>query len=54
MKIALFRIHDELRANDLASRVLLQIHDELVVEIAPGSGMRSNASSMTAWAMPPN
>ncbi|WP_299086702.1 DNA polymerase I [uncultured Microbacterium sp.] len=36
MKIALFRIHDELRANDLASRVLLQIHDELVVEIAPG------------------
>jgi len=36
MKIALFRIHDELRDAGLASRVLLQIHDELVVEVAPG------------------
>ncbi|GGH35889.1 DNA polymerase I [Microbacterium album] len=34
MKIALFRIHDDLRG--YASRVLLQIHDELVVEVAPG------------------
>jgi len=36
MKIALFRIHDEFRAGGLASRILLQIHDELVVEVAPG------------------
>ena len=36
MKIALFHIHDDLRAEGLASRVLLQIHDELVVEVAPG------------------
>lgn len=36
MKIALFRIHDEFTARGLASRVLLQIHDELVVEVAPG------------------
>lgn len=36
MKIALLRIHDELRAQRLRSRVLLQIHDELVVEVAPG------------------
>ncbi|WP_180968936.1 DNA polymerase I [Microbacterium aurantiacum] len=36
MKIALFRIHDDLRAEGLASRALLQIHDELVVEVAPG------------------
>jgi DNA polymerase-1 len=36
MKLALFRIHDELRSEGLASRVLLQIHDELVVEVAPG------------------
>ncbi|MDT0157160.1 DNA polymerase I [Microbacterium sp. ARD32] len=36
MKIALFRIHADLRASDLRSRALLQIHDELVVEIAPG------------------
>lgn len=35
MKIALFRIHQDLRDSDLRSRVLLQIHDELVVEVAP-------------------
>ncbi|WP_309068427.1 DNA polymerase I [Microbacterium sp.] len=34
MKIALFRIHDDLHG--MGSRVLLQIHDELVVEVAPG------------------
>ena len=36
MKIALLRIHEELAADGLRSRVLLQIHDELVVEVAPG------------------
>ncbi len=36
MKIALFHIHDEFAAHDLRSRVLLQIHDELVIEVAPG------------------
>lgn len=36
MKIALFRIRGELAAAGLRSRVLLQIHDELVVEVAPG------------------
>ena len=36
MKIALLHIHDDLRSEGLASRVLLQIHDELVVEVAPG------------------
>ncbi len=36
MKIALFRIHDDLVAAGLRSRVLLQIHDELVVEVGPG------------------
>ncbi|MGF2948059.1 DNA polymerase I [Microbacterium alcoholitolerans] len=36
MKIALNRIHADLRRSGLASRALLQIHDELVVEIAPG------------------
>lgn len=36
MKIALLHIHDDLRSQDLSSRVLLQIHDELVVEVAPG------------------
>ncbi|WP_457833020.1 DNA polymerase, partial [Staphylococcus aureus] len=36
MKIALYRIREELASTGLRSRVLLQIHDELVVEIAPG------------------
>ncbi|MGW8483730.1 DNA polymerase I [Microbacterium sp. NPDC055903] len=36
MKIALFRIHDDLITAGLRSRVLLQIHDELVVEVATG------------------
>ena len=36
MKIALFRIRGELASARLRSRVLLQIHDELVVEVAPG------------------
>ncbi|MEJ1092691.1 DNA polymerase I [Microbacterium istanbulense] len=36
MKIALFHIHDDLQHEGMSSRVLLQIHDELVVEVAPG------------------
>lgn len=36
MKIALARVHDALIASELRSRILLQIHDELVIEIAPG------------------
>ncbi|MGZ8805455.1 MAG: DNA polymerase, partial [Microbacterium sp.] len=36
MKIALFHIPDEFAAARLRSRVLMQIHDELVVEVAPG------------------
>lgn len=36
MKIALLHIHEDLRSEGLTSRALLQIHDELVVEVAPG------------------
>lgn len=36
MKIALLHIHDSLAEAGLGSRVLMQIHDELVVEVAPG------------------
>ena len=35
MKIALFHIHDDFAVEQLRSRVLLQIHDELVSEVAP-------------------
>jgi len=41
MKIALYRIHEDLRPYE--SRVLLQIHDELVVEVAPGEWDRVEA-----------
>ncbi len=36
MKIALNHIHADLRERELSSRALLQIHDELVVEVAAG------------------
>ncbi len=36
MKIAMFDIHRDFTAQQLCSRMLLQIHDELVVEVAPG------------------
>lgn len=33
IKIAMIRIHDELRARGLGARMLLQVHDELVFEV---------------------
>ncbi|MBB2976711.1 DNA polymerase-1 [Microbacterium endophyticum] len=36
MKIALVNIYADLQSENLSSRVLLQIHDELVVEVAAG------------------
>jgi len=36
IKIAMLRIHHQLKKTNAKSRVLLQVHDELVVEIAPG------------------
>jgi DNA polymerase-1 len=36
IKLAMLRVHDALGAQRLRSRLLLQVHDELVLEIAPG------------------
>ncbi|WP_030933097.1 DNA polymerase I [Streptomyces sp. NRRL S-646] len=36
VKIAMLKVDDALRAADLTSRMLLQVHDEIVLEIAPG------------------
>ena len=33
MKIAMIRLHDALRTQGLKSRMLLQVHDELVLEV---------------------
>jgi len=37
IKIAMLRIHHELKKTNAKSRVLLQVHDELVFEIRPES-----------------
>ncbi|GAA1814653.1 DNA polymerase I [Luedemannella flava] len=36
IKVAMLRVDEALRASKLASRMLLQVHDELVFEVAPG------------------
>ncbi len=36
MKLAMIRTHEALRVSGLASRLLLQVHDELIIEVAPG------------------
>ncbi|PWG60821.1 DNA polymerase I [Bifidobacterium catulorum] len=41
MKIAMIKADSELRGHGLRSRIILQIHDELVLEIAPGEGDRA-------------
>ena len=38
MKIGMLRVFRRIRKEKLHSRLILQIHDELVVEIAPGEG----------------
>ncbi|TIC88583.1 DNA polymerase I [Nocardioides sp. GY 10113] len=36
IKVAMLRTQDRIEAEGLASRMLLQVHDELVLEVAPG------------------
>ena len=43
MKIAMVRAEQALRGAGAASRIILQIHDELVVEIAPGEAEQVGA-----------
>ena len=38
MKLAMLAVEQRLESQGLASRVLLQVHDELVLEVAPGEG----------------
>jgi len=40
MKVAMLRVDEALREQRLASRMLLQVHDELVIEVAPGERER--------------
>jgi DNA polymerase-1 len=36
IKVAMLAVHDRLQAGGLKSRMLLQVHDELLFEVAPG------------------
>jgi DNA polymerase-1 len=36
IKVAMLNVDEALKASSLASRMLLQVHDELVFEVAPG------------------
>lgn len=49
MKIAMIRADEALRTAGVASRIILQIHDELVVEVAPGEA--DQVRSLVADAM---
>ncbi|MEY9908817.1 DNA polymerase-1 [Catenulispora sp. MAP12-49] len=40
IKVAMIRVREALREEQLKSRMLLQVHDELVLEIAPGEAER--------------
>lgn len=52
IKIAMVRVADALEAAGLSSRVLLQIHDELLLEIAPGEAQRVEEIVRTHMASP--
>ncbi len=43
IKVAMLRVDDGIREEGLASRMLLQVHDELVLEVAPGERERLEA-----------
>jgi DNA polymerase-1 len=36
MKLAMIKVHDSMLAEGLKSQLLLQVHDELVLAVAPG------------------
>ncbi|QGK72311.1 DNA polymerase I [Allosaccharopolyspora coralli] len=40
IKLAMLGVHRELQASDLRSRMLLQVHDELIIEVADGERER--------------
>ncbi|CAA9317738.1 MAG: DNA polymerase I [uncultured Nocardioidaceae bacterium] len=38
IKVAMLKVDAAMSAGEMASRMLLQVHDELVFEVAPGEG----------------
>ena len=53
IKLAMLAVERQMREAQLTSRMLLQVHDELVVEVAAGgAGRGARASSRRAWTRP--
>jgi DNA polymerase-1 len=54
IKVAMLRVDQALRDEGLRSRMLLQVHDELVFEVAPGEldGLRTLVSTQMCGAFP--
>ncbi|MDX5318916.1 MAG: DNA polymerase I [Actinomycetes bacterium] len=50
IKVAMVRLDERLSAESLATRVLLQVHDELVLEVAPGEREAATAAVRDAMA----
>jgi DNA polymerase-1 len=48
-KVALLRLDESLEAGQLASRLVLQVHDEVIVEVAAGE--EAEASRLTEEAL---
>ncbi|MFL6116982.1 MAG: DNA polymerase I, partial [Catenulispora sp.] len=43
IKVAMIRVREALKSEELTSRMLLQVHDELVLEVAPGEAAKVEA-----------
>jgi DNA polymerase-1 len=60
IKVAMLNVHGALASSDLRSRMLLQVHDELVLEVAEGERdavealVRSNMGSAYELQVPLN
>ena len=58
IKVAMIKVDRELRAQGMATRLLLQVHDELVLEVAPGEAaaaelvLREQMGAATAMSVP--
>ena len=50
IKVAMIGVDEALRDAGLRSRMLLQVHDELLLEVAPGSGTPWKSWYATGWA----